>query len=154
MVSANAYQDNVRLRVAAIVLRGDALLLVKHVKAGEAYWMLPGGGVRFGETLRQALIRELREETGLDIEAGKLVLVNDSIPPDKRRHMVNLYFTAKICGGDLRLGSDPRVAEVAFMPVDKLPSVTLLPDFAGELQRLVRTGLDGGTRYLGNLWRS
>ncbi|MFP4173447.1 MAG: NUDIX domain-containing protein, partial [Candidatus Hydrogenedentota bacterium] len=68
---SNAPSDPLpRIRVAAIAVRDGAILLVRHEKHGERYWLLPGGGVDFGETLTEALAREVREETGLAIEVG------------------------------------------------------------------------------------
>ena len=100
--------QNPRIRVAAIIMRGDDLLLVRHIKNGKSYWLLPGGGIEYGEPLAEALQRELREEACLEIEVGDLVIVNDTIPPDNTRHTINLYFTARVeeggnggiqCGG-------------------------------------------------------
>jgi len=142
-----------RVRVAAIVVRDDALLLVQHEKAGRRYWLLPGGGVDYGETLAEALVREVREETGLDVRVGDLVLVHDSLPPDRHRHIVNVYFTAECPGGDLRLGSDARLVDARFVPVDDLPGLDLYPDIRAELLRVTREGLGNGPRYLGNLWK-
>ena len=57
----------------AAVIRGDeTILLVNHVKDCRSYWLLPGGGVEFGEPLGLALYREVREETGLDISPERL----------------------------------------------------------------------------------
>jgi len=105
-----------RIRVAPIVVRDHALLLVRHVKGDRTYWLLPGGGVDYGETLGEALLREIKEETNLDTELGELVMVNDSIPPDGHRHVVNLYFTARVTGGELRKGAESNLAELRFVP--------------------------------------
>ena len=142
-----------RIRVAAIVLREDAILLVKHAKAGRAYWMLPGGGVDYGESLTKALAREVREETCVEIEANALVLVNDSIPPDGHRHILNLYFTADLIVGEARTGIDPRVVEAAFLPVAQLTEVAFFPDFGGELKAMIAAGFPNSATYLGNLWK-
>jgi len=85
-----------RVRVAAIVIKDGEILLVRHSKYGTSYWLLPGGGVHYGETLEEALVRELKEETNLDVVIGRPVLINDSVPPDRHRHVLNIYFTARI----------------------------------------------------------
>ncbi|HIJ66087.1 MAG TPA: NUDIX hydrolase [Candidatus Hydrogenedentes bacterium] len=142
-----------RVRIAAIIVRRDALLLVRHVKEGKTYWLLPGGGVHFGETLCEALEREVREETGLEIRPGALVFANDSIPPQKERHVLNLYFTAAISGGELVLGEDVRLAELRFVPIDELSSLAFRPDIRAALIPALREGFPGRAVYLGNLWR-
>lgn len=143
---------NVRIRVAAVILQDSHILLVQHTKDGESYWMLPGGGVDFGETLAEALVRELREELGLAVRPGRLLLASDAIAPDRSRHMVNLCFSAEILEGTPVLGSDPRLTDWAFMPVDELMRVPLRPAFAGDLLAALESGSEASARYLGNLW--
>ncbi len=150
-MDANASQ--IRIRVAAILLEGNRLLLVKHEKEGRAYWLLPGGGVEYGESLSQALVRELREETSLEIAPGAVVLLNDSIAPHGGRHIVNVYFTAKALGGTLSMGSDPRVVAAAFVPLEKLQELQLYPDVREALLEAAQNGFSQSARYLGNLWR-
>ena len=142
-----------RIRVAAIVLRDDGLLLVRHIKNGESYWLLPGGGIEYGEPLADALQRELREEACVEIEVGDLAIVNDTIPPDHSRHTINLCFTAKITKGAVACGTDPRVVEVRFVPVDELESLRFYPDIRHELIPAIRAGFPRKALYLGNLWK-
>ena len=142
-----------RIRVAAIIVRDRALLLVRHIKDAKTYWLLPGGGIEFGESGADALVRELKEETGLDVRPRDLVFVNDSIPPDKHRHVLNLYFTADALGGELTLGQDKRLAEIRFTPFDELPKLTFYPDIRNVLLPALRQGFPRSPQYLGNLWQ-
>lgn len=141
-----------RVRVAAIIIEGDDILLARHERDDETYWVLPGGGVDFGESIGDALIRELKEEADLDIRLGHLIMVNDSVPPDKHRHIINLYFTAEIVGGKLKLGKDPRLAEMKFVPIAQLSKLTFYPDVRNELLAAIRNGYPNHATYLGNLW--
>lgn len=143
-----------RIRVAAVVLRGDRLLLVNHAKDGRSYWLLPGGGVDFGETLVEALAREVREETGFDVRPGSVVLVCDSIPPDRHRHIVNVIFTAEVVGGSLRaVPDDARVAGVEFVPLDRVPDLSFYPDIREILLAELGAGFPHRLAYRSIPWR-
>jgi ADP-ribose pyrophosphatase YjhB (NUDIX family) len=143
-----------RIRVAAIIVREDAILLARHKKDNRTYWVLPGGGVHYGETLEQALVREMNEEACLDIRVGDLVLVNDSIPPDEHRHIVNLHFIAEIVRGEITVSSgDKRLIDVRFMPVNRLSRLTLYPDIRKQLLQGITHGFAHVPQYLRNLWK-
>jgi 8-oxo-dGTP diphosphatase len=101
-----------KIGVGAVIWRGaDAVLVVrrgKEPRLGE--WSLPGGGVEPGETLRQALSREVAEETGLAIEIGELIDVADAIMRDAAGalafHYVLADFSAHWRGGEAVAASD------------------------------------------------
>ena len=141
-----------RVRVAAVLMKGDSVLLVRHEKGAASYWLLPGGGIEFGESLADALRREVREETCLDVRVGDLVLASDSIAPDGSRHVVNLCFTGEVIGGELGLGSDERVVEARFVPLDELQDLTVHPDLRAELSRGIKRGFAAGEVYVGERW--
>ena len=88
--------DRPRIRVAGIVIQENSILLIQHIKNEKKYWLVPGGGVDWGESLEDALIREYKEETNLDIEVKEFLFFSEAISPDKNKHVINLYFLVKI----------------------------------------------------------
>ena len=95
-----------RIRVSAILRWNDRMLLCRHEKAGREYWLLPGGGVNSGESLVQALRRELEEEVAIadDLTFEGPVAVVDSIAPQRAfvgRHVVHIIFAADLSGRSL-----------------------------------------------------
>jgi 8-oxo-dGTP diphosphatase len=141
-----------RIRVAALIVRGGQVLLVKHRKDNQEYWMLPGGGVDLGEGLTEALSRELEEETGLQILPGRLLLAVDTIAPDASRHVVHLIFAAEVTGGVLARGEDPRIILAEYVPVGLIQSESMLPDIREELYSLATCLGEHGVEYLGKRW--
>ena len=77
------YPDRPIVAVGAVILDGDRVLLVQRGQEPlKGEWSLPGGAVELGETLEEALVREVREETSLDVAVGPVVEVFDSIRRD------------------------------------------------------------------------
>lgn len=141
-----------RIRVGAIIVNNNEILLVKHVKPHASYWLLPGGGVEPGETLPDALRRELQEEACLEIDPGEPCMLVDSIMPDGGRHIVNVHFRATILSGEPRLGIDDTVSEVAFVPLADLPGLTFYPNVAENILRAV-DNRQAGIEYITADWK-
>ena len=83
-MSTHEYPDSPQLAVGAIVMRNHKVLLVKRGRPpGEGLWAVPGGRVKLGETLKEAVEREVREETGLIVRARNPVYAFDLIERDE-----------------------------------------------------------------------
>ncbi|QJW89370.1 NUDIX hydrolase [Spirosoma taeanense] len=123
------YGNRLRLRVCGLYCEDDRLLMVRHRGIGptDTFWCPPGGGAQFGETAPEALVREFAEETGLDIEAGELLFVNEFMQPPL--HAMELFFSVQVTGGTLRQGIDPEMSlegqiiqDVRLMAFDEIKS--------------------------------
>jgi ADP-ribose pyrophosphatase YjhB (NUDIX family) len=146
-----------RIRVSAVLRWQDGILLCRHEKAGRGeYWLLPGGGVNSGESLTDALHRELREEVGIDGELpleGPVALV-DSISPQhgfSTKHVVHIIFAADLSGRSLEAvtSQDAAVAGHRLFEPAELDDVVLHP----PIQRFLRRWEPGDPAvYLGALW--
>jgi 8-oxo-dGTP pyrophosphatase MutT (NUDIX family) len=89
-----------RISAGAIVMQEDQVLLVRYNDAGgRSYLVGPGGGVLSNESLHQAVVREVREETGLDVSPQKVVFVEDLL--SQRHRIVKVWFLCNLIGGKL-----------------------------------------------------
>jgi ADP-ribose pyrophosphatase len=107
----NDYPDTPRVAVGAVVFNNDRVLLVRRGQPpSEDLWAIPGGSVEIGETLQKAAEREIIEETGITIRAGKPVYTFDSIVRDSagkiRFHYVIVDLGADYISGDPTAGDD------------------------------------------------
>lgn len=109
--SGGAYPDHPQVAVGAIVFNGDKVLLVLRGKSpAKNLWSIPGGRVKLGETLQQAVEREIGEETGLTIIAREPIYTFDVVERDEegriRFHYVIVDLAADYLSGEPRPGDD------------------------------------------------
>lgn len=132
--------------VGAIVMHKGALLLVRRDREpARGQWSLPGGRVEWGESLREAVAREVREETGIEIDIEGLIGVAERILRDDNgeieHHFVILDYVAVPRSTDLKPGDD--ASEARWMPVGELADLHLTP---GLLEFLADRGVLEGRR--------
>jgi len=120
------YPDRPIVAVGAVILDGERVLLVQRGQEPlKGEWSLPGGAVEIGETLAEALAREVREETSLDVVVGPVVEVFDSIRRDAggraEYHYIIIDYACRVRGGTpmvAQRGTD--AADVRWVPVHEL----------------------------------
>ncbi len=137
---AGEYPDKPRLAIGGVVVQDDRILLVRRGKPpafGE--WAIPGGSVELGETLEQAVERELLEETGLTVRAGEICHVFEAVKRDEdgrvRFHYVIIDLMAEYVSGEPFPASD--ATEAAWLPLSELQDLGIN---ASTLQLLRKLG--------------
>ena len=145
-----------RIRVSAILRWRGRVLLCRHEKPGKEYWLLPGGGVNSGESLVDALHRELAEEIGIaeDIPVEGPVAIVDSIAPVRSfaaKHVVHIIFAGDLGGRSLEAvtSQDAAVRGHRLFELPDLDGVVLHPPIHRFLQRW-QPG--DPAVYLGEMW--
>jgi 8-oxo-dGTP diphosphatase len=125
------YPQSPLVGIGAVIVEQNRVLLIRRGTApllGE--WSLPGGVLECGETLREAVVRETREETGLLVETGEMLGVYERLIRDDegrlRYHYVLIDFLCRPVSGDLKAGSD--AADVRWFTRDELPPLNLADD--------------------------
>jgi 8-oxo-dGTP diphosphatase len=119
-----------RVRAAAFIVQHGRLLLVRQQKREKTYWLLPGGGVERGETVSDALAREVREECGLVINVllPPLGMV-EAISPDRgeARHTIQLIYAAEPTDASPVRPRDPAIVEWRWAEATELYGLVLHP---------------------------
>jgi ADP-ribose pyrophosphatase YjhB (NUDIX family) len=138
----------VQVRVTGVLIEDSKVLILRQATDTGRKFSLPGGRVEEGEPLGDALTREMREETGLLVEPGRLLYVCDHLPGNGT-HVLHLTFEVRRIGGTLGAvmpGKDTRpIHGVEFVSFSDLPS----RGFGEKFAALARDGFPGAGSYMG-----
>ena len=122
-------------RAAAIVLKDSSVLLMHRINRGKEYWVFPGGGIEHDETPEQAVVRELMEETTLDVAVDRLLYVH-RYKDSKIGDSTHYFYLCTYKGGDPQLGASEEKEEMdrgdqyyepVFVDVAKIDTLLLYP---------------------------
>ena len=128
------FANKLRVRVCGVLIRNDEILLaqIHSPITDKLIWMPPGGVLAFGESMKDCLRREFKEETNLSVEVQELVHVNELLR--KPYHAVECFFEVKKTSGSEKLGKDPELSwdrqllhDLQWMSIAKLPEINFAP---------------------------
>ncbi|MCP9767600.1 NUDIX hydrolase [Lacihabitans sp. LS3-19] len=135
------YGNKIRVRVCGVLTFKDKILMVNHsgLNSDNIFWNFPGGGVEHGESLQDALKREFKEETNIDITVDKMVLMNQIIK--KPLHGIELYFNVNANFFNEKLGFDPEIniiSEIRWFTLNEVQNLPNhhKPDFMANFKTL------------------
>ena len=144
MNEAYAFQ----VRVTGVLIEDGAILLVKQKLSETRAWSLPGGRLERGETMEQGLIREFKEETGLDVRVERLLYLCDA--QASGHTLLHITFAVAREGGTLTLPTNEYdenpIRDVRFVPLDALED----HGFPERFVCLARQGFPGAGGYMGD----
>lgn len=129
--------DYIGVGVGAIIVNDDGYIFLArrgpNAKNERGLWEFPGGSVEFGETLAQALQREMLEEYGIEIIVGELVDVVDHILPQEKQHWVSPTYICKIKSGVPKIQEPKKCVDIQWFDINQVPN---------ELTQITRINLE------------
>ncbi len=118
-----------RISAAGIILHDNKILLVRYkMQDGSSFLVGPGGGVEIEEDMPQALVREVMEETGLDVKPGRMLFVEDLL--SRKYRMIKIWFLCTVVGGRLSKTEEATVegiVDVNWYSKDQLKNEVVYP---------------------------
>ena len=114
-----------KIVVAVLVEKDGKYLLVKEIlEDNKEYWIIPGGKTEFGESLEQAVKRELKEETNLDIDIAEFIAFKEAIHVKHNYHTIIFYFLGKASNDEILL--DDGILDAKFFTKEELKDIQIV----------------------------
>jgi 8-oxo-dGTP diphosphatase len=150
----------VNLRCSAVLFRGTSVLLCQRLD-GEDLWVLPGGPPQRGEGSAHCAVREVAEETGLEITIDRVAFVLEASNVEGGQHQIEIVFLGSERGGNRRPEQHEPHLRPSFVVLDAIAELRMLPPLGGYIRGLAAQApqFHGDLAlttapYLGNLWRA
>lgn len=134
-----------KVRLGVVLIKDDRILLVRQ--NNRDFWVFPGGTLEPEEGLEECAVREMREETALEVTIDRLLYVADFLRPGADgalRHTIDVFMLARYAGGEPVMETAENINEMGFFSYDEFARMAVQPAIAAE--RLRR---DWGERFSG-----
>ena len=135
-----------RVKVRAVILKDGKVVVSRERRQGEEYLLLPGGRVQNGESIAEALVREVAEEVGLDVVPDRLLYVAEVVG-SYGAHDVNLVWLAELRNAKTAIAADALVA------LESPEATSIMPPIMERIAADAASGWDEAPRWLGNIRR-
>ncbi len=122
--------DTFKVRVGVVVLDKENRILLARQNHRD-FWVLPGGTLEKGESLGECAVREIKEESNLDIRLGPLLFVSDFFAPDGRQ-VIDVVFFGHYLGGSLERETTQNIDEIGFFTLDNAKGLDVKPESVFE----------------------
>ncbi len=139
-----------KVRPAIVIVENEHVLVTRYRYGEEDVFQLPGGNPDPGETMPETLIRELREELGIEIEVQGLLVMGEVLLPQLKQGVLHCVFAGTLVGGIPIINpAETTAQEVVWKPIREIAALNLYPNVGTELLELV-SGLRTSP-YLGKI---
>lgn len=139
------------IRIVVIIIKEGKLLLLKPKGSKNSDWLLPGGSVKYGKSIAESAQEEVWEETGLRVKIQQVLMINESISPDRQRHIINIYFLGGILGGSLKVGRADILQDCKFLGIEEIENIEMHPNIKKEIKEMIVNGVFIEAKYKGSI---
>ncbi len=139
-----------RIRPAIIIIENNHVLLMQYQYGDKYLYNFPGGNMDPGETMPDTIIRECREELGIDVEVDQLALIGEIQKDAHRDESIHPIFLGRIIGGIPEIQKNETISSaVSWLKLEELNSYNLYPNISNEIMDIFISGKMG--KYIGEI---
>jgi len=140
-----------RVRVSAVFKQGREVLCMKYIYGGKEVFAIPGGGVDKDVPLHEAIMDEWKNELGVKLEVGDIMMVGEAPSDKKHPQTLHIVFSAKEIHGTPKIRPDSTHSlAVTWLSIDKLKNTPLYPDIGKQLYEYYKSGPERSVEFIEN----